>query len=488
MNITKLSRYLLALSGLLVAITTTPAVSGAVISIEAPRSHSAGAPGKNFLTLATSQGATDDRPATTAPTETVLALMPNFAAAVRKRESGNALDILSDPSSLRFENATAFSDLVSAQRAFDEGDYNKAIAFAREALKTDSGEARAHFMIGSSMLALGRKKEASEALSRALRIESDYPEAMSNLAVLLYQDGEVDEAILLLVHALESNVGYISAWQNYLSMIAREMIPEKNLADLPSPPAEDIEEQFTPARWHWRQAIDAMDARDGQLAARHFLRSLSLNINDPNTHNDFAVFLQRIDRRLFALPFLRAAAHLSPDAPLVRENLENLARGLELESQQKQVQRLRDKIAKQDTAVDRLALARLLGKLEADSVEIIDQLIKAVALEPDDISYQLELIETLDRAQLQQDAIEILRPILAADPENPRWHVRMARMLMQQSDPSAADLAQAVDNARRACELTQYSRKDALSLLAELFELTGDEDKASAVRERLQEL
>jgi len=61
-------------------------------------------------------------------------------------------------------------------------------------------------------------------------------------------------------------------------------------------------------------------------------------------------------------------------------------------------------------------------------------------------------------------------------------------MLMQQSDPSAADLAQAVDNARRACELTQYSRKDALSLLAELFELTGDEDKASAVRERLQEL
>ena len=104
------------------------------------------------------------------------------------------------------------------------------------------------------------------------------------------------------------------------------------------------------------------------------------------------------------------------------------------------------------------------------------------------MSYQVELINTLAQLQQHKEAIDVLRPTLAADPNNPRWHLRMARLLMEQLDPSAADLAQAVDNARRACELTEFGRKDALLLLAELFDAVGEKDDADTARRRAQEL
>lgn len=487
MSLTFPPRWHSGLLALLLVIAVTTPAGAAVIHLNPSLSDPTGKVPESLITLSTKvltgggKSADHDR-------EAALEFMPHYAAAVQRTQQIRALDILTDPNTLQLQNSSVYSALFSAQAAFNDRDYVKAIAFAREAIKVDNAEAKAYFMLGSSMLALGRKEEAREAFGRALRIQPEYPEAMSNLAVLRYQDGEIEPAILLLIHALEQKIDYQNAWKNYLALLPKILLPEENLPALPLPPDDAANEKLTPARWHWKQAIAAMEAQDAELATLHFLSSLTLNINDPNTHNDFAVFLQRVDRKLLALPFLRAAAHLSPDAPLVEQNLEVLARELQLEQLAEQAETLTNNLAAQDNAADRLALARTLREQGRDIEEVLAHLQKAVALEPEDVSYRIELIETLDLAGRHRDAISILRPALASAPDNPRWHLRMAQLLVAQPEPSAADLAQAVDNARRACELTEFTRKDCLQLLAELLDAAGDRENARAMRNKAKAL
>ena len=150
-------------------------------------------------------------------------------------------------------------------------------------------------------------EEAKQSLLEAIRIQPQYPQALGNLAVAHYELGEKARALGLLIEALEQKIDYSDGWSNYLTILSRELIPRDGLDRLPLPPDDE-----DAARWHWGAAMTAMKAGNAQQSTRHFLRSLSLDLNDPNVHNDFAVLLRQVDRKALALPFLKAASALAP--------------------------------------------------------------------------------------------------------------------------------------------------------------------------------
>ena len=232
--------------------------------------------------------------------------------------------------------ATAALDaLQGAAKAFKKEDYKQAIEMAQKSLVDDPINAKSHFMLGTALLALKRNEEAQKALIISLNIDPQNPQALSNLAILRYREDKPEEALRILIQALEQDIEFIDAWKNYLSMLSKKLLP---LGTPPprmlrlKPPTNGERDQVSPSVWHWKKAIQAMNANQSQQATEHFINSLILNINDANVHNDFAIYLMRLNHQLLALPFLRAASHLAPNAPLVKKNLEELILNLNAEA------------------------------------------------------------------------------------------------------------------------------------------------------------
>lgn len=405
--------------------------------------------------------------------------------AARARSAPDAIGWRGMLRQARWEEADARVLHHAAVLLFDGKDFESAAIMARRAMGADPEYAEGHFMLGSSLLSLGRPEEARNALLDAVRIRPDYPQALGNLAIAHYQLGKEPLALLMLIEALERKIDYSDGWGNYLTMLARELLPREGLDALPLPPEG---EEVAPAVWHWQAAMTAMESDDAQRSVRHFLRSLSLNLNDPNVHNDFAVLLERTDRKPLALPFLRAAAVLAPGSALVRENLEQLSREVDRQFLELQVEALVGKLTREDSAADRLVLAMLYEQLDRQD-EAMEQLRMAVELDPESSEYRFELAQGFSRRGKFAEALESFLPILEADPENPRWMFRVAWLLLQnQPSPGSRELEQAVDLARRSCELTEYRRRDCLELLARALVASGDSDQARAMQEKADAL
>ena len=108
---------------------------------------------------------------------------------------------------------------------FDRKDFKGAAAMARRAIKADPRHAGAHYMLGSSLLALKQWEEAKQSLLEAVRIQPQYPQALGNLAVAHYELGETAQALGLLIEALGQKLDYSDGWSNYLTILSRELVP-----------------------------------------------------------------------------------------------------------------------------------------------------------------------------------------------------------------------------------------------------------------------
>ena len=109
-------------------------------------------------------------------------------------------------------------------------------------------------------------------------------------------------------------------------------------------------------------------------------------------HNDFAVLLNQMDRKVLALPFLRAASALVPESDIANDNLDTLSKEVAHIVLLSQVESLQRKLSSTPAAADHVALAKVFWQIGEHS-KTVEQLEKAVRLDGDSIEYQYELAQ-----------------------------------------------------------------------------------------------
>ena len=86
--------------------------------------------------------------------------------------------------------------LSQAQACHRAGRLPEAVEFYEQALRADSANSEAHYLLGITFHGLGQSNEAIRSLSQAIRLDPDRAEAHNYLGAVLGRQGKLDEAIL----------------------------------------------------------------------------------------------------------------------------------------------------------------------------------------------------------------------------------------------------------------------------------------------------
>ena len=102
---------------------------------------------------------------------------------------------------------TQFLGLIAHQN----DDHERAALLIEEAIRHDGSKALFYNNYGIALKALGREDEAQAAYQKALELRPDYPGALYNLAMLLFEQEELAQAEIHLQRALELKQDFIDA-------------------------------------------------------------------------------------------------------------------------------------------------------------------------------------------------------------------------------------------------------------------------------------
>lgn len=129
---------------------------------------------------------------------------------------------LSIPFSVSAETPQAEADVLAAQGvlAYDERDYENALALFKKALASDAKHPRALYYSGLAHLALKQPADAVTALEAAKQAQPSDPAIASQLGVAYFTAGRYDEATPLLEQAYQAdpsseNLGYFVGLSRY---------------------------------------------------------------------------------------------------------------------------------------------------------------------------------------------------------------------------------------------------------------------------------
>ena len=109
---------------------------------------------------------------------------------------------------------------------------------------------------------------------------------------------------------------------------------------------------------------------------------------------------------------------------------------------------------------------------------------QAVKLKPDYIEAHNSLAAVLAKQNKVAKTIAHWKETLRLNPDHIDSHNNLAWLLATTADDNVRDPAEAVRLAKRACELTQYSRPDFLDTLAAAYAAGGDFAKAVEIAEK----
>jgi protein O-GlcNAc transferase len=199
------------------------------------------------------------------------------------------------------------------------GDLEAARATLRRSLELDPNDDEAHFALG---LAIARTEplEAIEHFRRALDLDPHLPYVHRELGQTLWKVGQYDEAETVLRQALAEDAS--DAWaHNYLGHLL-------GLADDWSRAKHEFVDavRYLPdVGMFWRSLADACAMLgERQEADRHYLKALSLGVDDPYTNARYGVFLKAQGHLERARGYLRRALDLDPNQKQAREVLGEL--------------------------------------------------------------------------------------------------------------------------------------------------------------------
>ena len=193
--------------------------------------------------------------------------------------------------------------MIEGQKAFQRGNYERALALLDSAQAADPGAPVVFFNRGRVYTALNRVDAAREQFWRAIELNPEYPEARRRLGDIEYQQGQVRKALQLYREEakiepdapLYVNMGMIYAKQGKVDS-ARAAYEEAVTLD------------STNANAHMMYGQFLEEQGDLEAALKHSKKALSIEPDRPNYQFAVGSQLFQLGRLEEAAPHLRQAA------------------------------------------------------------------------------------------------------------------------------------------------------------------------------------
>ena len=189
--------------------------------------------------------------------------------------------------------------------------------FWRAALAANPDSWLAHNNLGSVLFDQGQVDKAMVHFQRAVEIEPDYSTAHYNLGGALHQKGQTEEAITHFRKALEIQPKYAMAHYNLGEILRQSGQTDEAIAHFRA--ALEIQPEYAEAH----NSLGASLFRKGRVdeALIHLQRALELQPNQAETHNNFANLLWQKGQVQQAIAHYQKALAIRPDYAMAQQNL-----------------------------------------------------------------------------------------------------------------------------------------------------------------------
>ena len=265
------------------------------------------------------------------------------------------------------------------------GYWKDSIALWTHTLACTSGNAFAHYHLGSALADQAKPAEAIQQYEQALQLKPDYPEALNNFGIALARQGKLAEAIQHYERVLQLRPGSAGTLNNLGAALAgqgkwAEAIQRFQQALQLNPDDAEVHNNLgkaLAAQGKWAEAT------------QHYERALQVKPDDVDAHYNLGRALAAQGKLAEAMQHYERALQLKPDYPEALNTLGiALARQGELAEAVQHFQRALQLKPDYADAQNNLGKA-LAGEGQWD--EAIPHFKRALQLKPDDVAAQYNL-------------------------------------------------------------------------------------------------
>lgn len=338
------------------------------------------------------------------------------------------------------------------QDAHEKGDFKTAIKLYEEALKIAPEFPEAEFQKGSALQSLGRDAEAEKSYRRAIELRENWVLPMAGLGELLVRDEKFAEAETVLSKVIQLDEANQSA---YLSLTTLR-IKTKASADILKILLAKLNSLPNPNASIWTARAALEKELGNQVAAKSNLsRALALESKNSSALTELVEISLAEKNYSSALQNAQILVKFYPNSVngnllLARVYAENgkIDEALKvidsLDNQNQEVLKLRNTIiANSSTDISGLEKqiekepknANLLGRLciltRTNPAKALEYCRRANEAEPTNISHAIGFGAALVQAKQFENAANLLKKLLAYEPENYPIHANLATALFE---------------------------------------------------------
>jgi tetratricopeptide (TPR) repeat protein len=330
-----------------------------------------------------------------------------------------------------------------AQDAHAQGDLARAVALYAEAIKVRPEFPEAEYQKGVAHVALKQLPEAEKSLRRAVELRRDWSLPQTALGLLLARAGDDAKAEPFLRRAVELDAKDANALAALASLRLRAGAKEEAVKLIRRATSEP---SATAAMWATRAHIERL-AGDKTAAAASVERALELDPGNVAAIEERTELAADTDDYERAIIDVEAALKAAPNSAQLRERLANYH-----------------------------ALAGEKHRTN-DPDKSLKHYRRAAELAPTSINYATGYASALVQARRFEEAVALLRRILASAPDHYAAHANLATALdALKQYPDALVEYQWLNRARPELPVTYF-------LLARAYDLTGEYELALATYE-----
>jgi protein O-mannosyl-transferase len=207
-------------------------------------------------------------------------------------------------------NYTGYSGIALVLNA--QGKFAEAIPFSQKALAIEPAYPDAHANLGVSFQKLGRLAEAEEQLREAVRLAPDCAQSAEfcgRLAIVLLQQGKLDQALPLFEQSLRADPNNLDIRAQYISLLLKQGSLGQAVAQ--GQTALRLAPESPDALNNYGAALFAQGSAEQALVC--FQKALQLKPGFPEAHNNCGIALAAQGGFDQAIPHFKEAVRVKPD-------------------------------------------------------------------------------------------------------------------------------------------------------------------------------